>query len=385
MSVASLNRAHGEAELALALAAAGLAVIPVHLHRQGERWCKDPLIKDWRNRASADARMVQGWWRQFPFAVPGIVLARCGLVIVDADRHPGKPDGVAALAVLDGLPPHPVIATRGGGEHHYFRQPVPISFGRWLGGEVLGTSKFAVAYAMIDPAMVPALPAGLLRALPKEEARGKDGGFKAYPRTFIGGIVDEGEVANLTDALRQIDPRDFRNYEDWFALAGACKAVGISRDDFAEWCLRDEAYAGTGEENERIWDSAHGEHGGALWKALAERDIPTPTNNKSPGVRPKTRHPSSSRPQASHWLGRVKGLRASLRRDQCEASLFSYACLYAEILYEEGRASPDAFTTAQSLLEGDCPKLIAEFGIAEVRRTIANAFARIASKLEPQS
>jgi hypothetical protein len=170
----SLNRAHvnfcGDAELALALAAAGVAVIPVRLYRRGDRWRKDPLIKDWGNRASADATTVEGWWRQFPFAVPGIVLARCGLVIVDADRHPGKPDGVAALRALGGLPPHPVIATRGGGEHHYFRQPdPPISFARWLGGEVLGTSKFAVAYAMIDPAQVPALPAGLLRALPKHE------------------------------------------------------------------------------------------------------------------------------------------------------------------------------------------------------------------------
>ena len=65
--MASLSRAHvyfcGRdewAELALALADAGLAVIPVHLHRAGERWCKDPLIKDWRNRASADATDGRG-------------------------------------------------------------------------------------------------------------------------------------------------------------------------------------------------------------------------------------------------------------------------------------------------------------------------------------
>jgi hypothetical protein len=49
--VPSLNRAHvnfcGDAELALALAAAGVAVIPVRLYRRGDRWRKDPLIKDW--------------------------------------------------------------------------------------------------------------------------------------------------------------------------------------------------------------------------------------------------------------------------------------------------------------------------------------------------
>jgi Bifunctional DNA primase/polymerase, N-terminal len=132
------------------------------------KWRKDPLIKDWRNRATTWRPTVAGWWRQFPWAVPGIVLEKCGLVVVDADRHPGKPDGVAALAALDGLPPHPVIATRGGGEHPYFRQPDPaISFGRWAGGEVLGTSKFAVAYAMLDLEEVPELPPGLLKALPR--------------------------------------------------------------------------------------------------------------------------------------------------------------------------------------------------------------------------
>jgi hypothetical protein len=124
------------------------------------------------DRASTDPELVAGWWRQFPWAVPGIVLAQCGLVVVDADRHPGGPDGVAALAGIEGLPPHPVIATRGGGEHHYFRQPEggAVRFGRWEGGEVLGTSKFAVAYGMVDPAEVPPLPAWVLRALPKVRA-----------------------------------------------------------------------------------------------------------------------------------------------------------------------------------------------------------------------
>jgi Bifunctional DNA primase/polymerase, N-terminal len=159
-----------ELGLALGLAAVGIAVMPVHLHRLGERWRKDPLIKDWRNRASTDTRMIKGWWRQFPWAVPGIVLDQCGLVVIDADRHEGKPDGVAALAAIEGLPKHPVVATRGGGEHHYFWQPdPPISFGRWSGGEVLGTSKFAVAYGMVDPDEVPELPAWVLKALPRAQ------------------------------------------------------------------------------------------------------------------------------------------------------------------------------------------------------------------------
>jgi hypothetical protein len=165
------NRAHVNYCLAVGLAEVGLAVMPVRLHRLGGKWRKDPLIKNWKERASADPTLVAGWWRQYPWAVPGIVLEMSGLVVVDADRHPGGPDGVAALARIEGLPPHPVIATRGGGEHHYFRQPEPpISFGRWAGGEVLGTSKFAVAYGMVDPAEVPELPGWVLRALPRVRA-----------------------------------------------------------------------------------------------------------------------------------------------------------------------------------------------------------------------
>jgi hypothetical protein len=374
VSVASLNRAHGEAELALALAAAGLAVIPVHLYRRGERWCKDPLIKDWRNRASADARMVQGWWRQFPFAVPGIVLARCGLVIVDADRHPGKPDGVAALAVLDGLPPHPVIATRGGGEHHYFRQPdPPISFGRWLGGEVLGTSKFAVAYAMIDPALAPALPAGLLRALPKQEARG--------PSSNVVLSIYIGEVEGATAALRKLKPCAWNGrHDEWFALLMGAKAAGVACDDFVDWSTQDPEYADDAEIIRVKWNSIEPRHPGAFFKALKDAGIKlrhSNNNNAEHHVPAEGNHSGSVKPSRRDWRLHLGDILRALERKQTEPMLFWSGCRVAEIFAEAGKPKVEV---ARGLLEGACPKLIKEIGIPEVRRTIANALANISNK-----
>jgi hypothetical protein len=40
---------------------------------------------------------------------------------------------------------------------------------------------------------------------------------------------DPREVAALTTALHRLDPRDWRDFEEWFALAGACKAGGRLR------------------------------------------------------------------------------------------------------------------------------------------------------------
>jgi hypothetical protein len=234
----------------------------------------------------------------------------------------------------------------------------------------------------------------------EEAGREKVGpGLKAYPR-----IKNKQELllanSSVAVALQRIDPRDFRSkgrggtgdyFEEWFALVGACKALGISREDFCDWSMGDPKYADDREKIERIWDSAYGDHPGAFYKALAERGIKLSSRIFNSRVRLTTPATTSSghsvgsdlpasRPQATHWLSRVKGLRASLRRDQTEASLFSYSCLYAEILYEEDKASPNAFATAQKLLEEDCPKLLRESGIDAIRRCIRRGFDHIKCK-----
>jgi Bifunctional DNA primase/polymerase, N-terminal len=159
----------------LAFAEAGIPIFPVRLRRDGERWRKIPCIKQWQHRASADLRLVEGWWRQWPDAVPGIALARTRWVVVDCDRH-GGPDGVAEFAKLGPHPPHPiVISPLSNGEHHFFQQPdTPITSSdafKHLGIDILGTSRFVVGY---DLAPLLAVKAPELTAV-----------FRAKPRSAI--------------------------------------------------------------------------------------------------------------------------------------------------------------------------------------------------------
>jgi hypothetical protein len=152
-------------KLALAFAEAGFPVFPVNVFRRGERWRKVPYVKNWAQGATTDAIIIAETWLRWPLAMPGLPLSRCGCVVIDWDCHPGAADGVAAFRALGELPPHPVVATKSGGEHHWFRQPSRrITKHDWCDGiEVLGTSSFVVGYALPKGA-IPELPEMFWRA-----------------------------------------------------------------------------------------------------------------------------------------------------------------------------------------------------------------------------
>ena len=116
-------------QAALALAEAGGRVFPAQAiyNPATQRWNKPPYIVNWQSQATTDQRKIKDWWHRFPDAIPAIC---CGeLVVIDADRHAGGPDGVAALAELTkqhgDWPSHPIVHTSSNGEHHYFCQPDP--------------------------------------------------------------------------------------------------------------------------------------------------------------------------------------------------------------------------------------------------------------------
>jgi hypothetical protein len=108
-------------KIALDHAAAEIAVFPVIVVQGPDgRWKKRPAIKGWRDAATTDPDRIREWWSQFSKAVPGIELGRAGLVVIDADRHDPKEDGVQAFAGLRAEHqefPHPQTLTAGGGEH----------------------------------------------------------------------------------------------------------------------------------------------------------------------------------------------------------------------------------------------------------------------------
>jgi hypothetical protein len=196
-----------------------------------------------------------------------------------------------------------------------------------------------------------------------------------------------------------MDPIEWRGtWEEWFALAGACKAAGIARDDWVDWCLGDPEYADRRDEIERVWEAAWGEHPGALYAALAARNIRFPSQHNRHSSQhitslsrvqlksaSKGKSANSGSGRVGHPLDRIKGLRAAVRRDQQEPVLFSYSCLYAEILFEQGTTSAKAFEVAQKLLEDDCRDLAKAIGIDAVRRCIRRAFAYVSAKLKETS
>lgn len=121
---------------------AGVPIVPLKVSFENGRWRKRPHIKDWAARATTNEATIGAWWHSWPQAHIGVPLEPLNLVVIDADRHPGGPDGVAALSAI-ALPPHQAVVTMSNGEHRFFKQPAPprIRFATFAGVQVLGDGK----------------------------------------------------------------------------------------------------------------------------------------------------------------------------------------------------------------------------------------------------
>jgi hypothetical protein len=179
---------------ALDLAGAGIPVFPVRLtwNSKKQKWDKPPAIDGWQNAATIDPERIRAWWRDLPqalgvpshYLVPGIWCGHPDLrfVVIDADRHVGGADGVAAFQALvdqNWLPIGPVTKTANGGDHYIFRQAPGEPFGDTKGslpdgvdvrgsGLIVGPGAMRPDGAMWRgwPSLVEAFPKGLVPELP---------------------------------------------------------------------------------------------------------------------------------------------------------------------------------------------------------------------------
>jgi Bifunctional DNA primase/polymerase, N-terminal len=123
-SISDINRA-----AALSLANAGFRVFPARAiyNPVTRRWNKPPCVRDWQTVATADPVQIFRWWQQFPDGIPAFSCTE--IIVIDADRHAGGSDGVAALTCLfeehGDWPCPPVVFTPSDGLHFYFRQTQP--------------------------------------------------------------------------------------------------------------------------------------------------------------------------------------------------------------------------------------------------------------------
>jgi hypothetical protein len=143
---------------------------------------------------------------------------------------------------------------------------------KWEGGEVLGIGRFVVGYAVpVGP--MPVLSKDLLERLPKRNSP------QEGPQACV--VVPTECGGGLLDALRQMDPCDWNGeHDDWRDLMGACKAVGIDREDFVAWSIGDPVYRNEAAHIRHEWGTLWAEHGGAFYKALSQRGIKVQQHNK---------------------------------------------------------------------------------------------------------
>jgi hypothetical protein len=189
-------------------------------------------------------------------------------------------------------------------------------------------------------------------------------------------------VADLTTALGKIDPVEYRDRDAWLELLIACKSVGISLQAFTAWSIQDEMYADDGDEIARQWRSIAPGHGGALWAVLKAKGIKVEQHRREVPLTTPSRHHNKS-------VGdRLIGACVSFKRNPTERSLFSHACLVAEIVHEH-RLVPTYYRTAKlymDLLASAAAQtgLWKRLGAEGCRRSIENGFAHVEVKYRAQ-
>jgi archaellum biogenesis ATPase FlaH len=153
---------------------------------------RKPLFEGWKETPILPAWQVGAKWSSFPDALPAIPVGVNGLLVIDADRHEGKPDGVKAfheLCAAHGvdLSGAFVVETPSSGLHYYFRSKTAFvgNVGKVAAGvDVRSTGNFVLgpgatlpdgrAYKLVHGSWnaIPALPDALAALLCPKVAYG---------------------------------------------------------------------------------------------------------------------------------------------------------------------------------------------------------------------
>jgi hypothetical protein len=181
--------------------------------------------------------------------------------------------------------------------------------------------------------------------------------------------------------LCKLDPRGWRNLEDWLRLMTTCKVASVEEETFVAWSTSDPDYAGAADEVRGVWarltpnGSVTAE---TLWRAVrvAELDespmhgcllvgVPLAITKSNPAFQPTI-----------NLQHRLSAILRDIERGG-EDVLFKRACLVREII-AEGKLRPGV---ALRLLDCACKGRDRE----TYRATIAAAFRTVELKLAEEN
>lgn len=262
------------AEYALAYAALGLAVFPLHwvIERDGVLACscgdtecrsraKHPLTLAGVKDASTDRSAIAAWWRQWPEANIGLALG--GLVVVDVDPRNGGDVTLESLEAAHGkLPDSWLALTGGGGNHYVYRASDGVTYPGKLGKGV-DLKRGEGAYIVVEPsrhisgiayaweASSSPLDGAELASAPVWLAERVTPALTAVARAAAG-MIPPKRVIELRSALAYVDPDDRDN---WVRVGMALHSTSAP-NAFAlwtEWSQLSEKYNPA--DQRRVWNS----------------------------------------------------------------------------------------------------------------------------------
>ena len=171
-------------EGALYFARKGWPVFPTRPNGEPDpKKTKSPVsgFTKWETEASADEKKILEWAQKYPNCNWGFPAGRAGVVVIDVDRKPDRPDGLAQLSAwakedaINSFPQTFEVLTTSGGIHFYYLAKGIGSKNGWktsidiksIGGYVLvpGSVVNGRPYTIQADRAVAALPSGL--TLPK--------------------------------------------------------------------------------------------------------------------------------------------------------------------------------------------------------------------------
>jgi len=264
------------AEYALAYAAIGLAVFPLHwaIERDGVLGCscgdvecrsraKHPLTMAGVKDASTDADAIAAWWQQWPDANIGLALG--GLVVVDVDPRNGGDVTLESVEAERGKLPDTWLALTGGGGNHYvYRATAGATYPGKL-GKGLDLKRGDGAYIVVEPsrhisgiayaweASSSPLDGAAIATAPDWLAeKAVTSSATAMSARVGGGFIAPRQVIELRSALAHVDPDD---RDTWVKVGmalhstAAPNAFGL----WTEWSQLSEKYNPA--DQRRVWNS----------------------------------------------------------------------------------------------------------------------------------